>query len=160
MFSWFKKKKIKQISASDILKVEMKSINYSPKIILAWAYAIDGNEEFAKFLADNGYLELNMFASALHLKNEARSWLMQNGFPHLMAMINACEGDEKALKWLKMNGLELLSQIALAVEDDETAWDWLKQNATEDLFILTKSIKKVKDKIEENHNDVHNFGRD
>lgn len=159
MFSWFKKNKTKQISVNDIQKVVMKPINYPPKIILAWAKAIEGNEEIAKFLADNGYLELNMASAAIFLKPEARTWLMQNAYPHLMAMIHAAEGDQKALKWLRMNGFDLLAAIALAVEGENEAWDWLKNNATQDLFILAQSIKKVKDQIEENHNDVHSFGR-
>ncbi len=50
MFSWFKKKKTIQISEANIQKVVMKPMNYSPKIILAWAKAIEGNKEIAKFL--------------------------------------------------------------------------------------------------------------
>lgn len=160
MFSWFKKNKTKQISVNDIQKVAMKPMNYPPKIILAWAKAIEGNEEIAKFLADNGYLELNMASSAIYLKPEARAWLMQNGYPHLMAMINAAEGDQKALKWLRMNDFDLLANLALAIEGEDEGWDWLKYNASQDLFLLAQSIKKVKDQIEENHNDVHSFGRD
>jgi len=160
MFSWFKKNKTKQISVNDIQKVGMKPMDYPPKIILAWAKAIEGNEEIAKFLAENGYLEHNMAASDIYLKPAARNWLMQNGYPHLMAMINASEGDQKALKWLNMNGFELLANIALAVEGEEEGWTWLKYNASQDLFHLAQSIKKVKDQIEENHNDVHSFGRD
>ena len=50
--------------------------------------------------------------------------------------------------------------MALAIEDEQTSWQWLGQNVTADMFLLTKSIKKVKDDIEENHNDIHSFRKD
>jgi hypothetical protein len=56
--------------------------------------------------------------------------------------------------------MEILYHIALAVEDEQDSWAWLKNHATQDLFILAKSIKKVKDDIEEKHNDIHSFGKD
>jgi hypothetical protein len=49
--------------------------------------------------------------------------------------------------------------MALAIENEEDSWKWLGKNVTPDMFILTQSIKKIKDIIEENHNDVHSFGR-
>jgi hypothetical protein len=50
--------------------------------------------------------------------------------------------------------------MSLAIDDDQDAWKWLGENVTADLFLLAQSIKKVKDKIEEKHNDVHSFGKD
>ena len=156
----FRKKKKKIISPASIKKVGIKRLDYHPKIILAWAKAIEGNKELGEYLAKNGFEELNVSASAICLKQDARNWLMENGYPHLMAMIHASEGDAKALKWLHTNDFEILANIAMAVEDEQDAWMWLKKNATHDIFILTQTIKKVKDQIEENHNDVHSFGKD
>ena len=158
MFNLFKKKST-QIKVADIQKVAMKPLNYPPKIILAWAKAIEGNVEIGKWLKENGYEELLYATSAIFLKDEARKWLMENGFPQLMAFINAAEGDGKAQKWLLLNNFELLYHIAMAVEDDQESWKWLNLNSTQDIFILTQTIKKVKDKIEETHNDIHSFGR-
>ncbi|TNE53257.1 MAG: hypothetical protein EP338_12025 [Bacteroidetes bacterium] len=155
LFNRRKKKK-----AGEIQKVALKNVNYHPKIILAWAKAIEGNEELAQYLKDNGFDELNMACAAIRLKQEAREWLMNNGYAQLMAMIHAAEGDEKALRWLNLNDFELLAQIALAVEGHQEAWIWLRTHATQDLFILAQSIKQVKDEIEENHNDIHSFGKD
>ena len=59
-----------------------------------------------------------------------------------------------------MNDMELLYHMALAIEDEQPSWEWLGQNATADLFLLTRTIKKVKDDIEENHNDIHSFRKD
>ena len=50
--------------------------------------------------------------------------------------------------------------IAMAVEDERKSWDWIKKHCGVEIFILTKSIEKIKDKIDENHNDIHYFGRD
>ena len=50
--------------------------------------------------------------------------------------------------------------MALAIESEDTSWKWLSENATADIFLLTRTIKKVKDMIEENHNDIHTFRRD
>jgi hypothetical protein len=162
MLNWIKKKKSNEldrsISNADI--VPMKPIDYPAKIILAWAKAIEGNQEILLWLKDNGYPELVMATYAIHLKNEAREWLPQNGYPQLLAFINAAEGNEKALGWLRVNDMELLFHMADAIEGEQGSWEWLSTNATPDLFILTQTIKKVKDQIEENHNDVHTFGKD
>lgn len=161
MFSFFKKKEknspkpVEHVSMSAV-----KPLDYHPKIILAWARAIEGNDELMRWLNENGYPELSMATFAIYLKDEARQWLLQNGYPHLMAMINAAEGNETAQKWLLAHNFEILYHIAMAVEAEQMSWDWLGKNVTPDIFLLTQSIKKVKDQIEENHNDVHSFGKD
>lgn len=160
MFSLFKKKEDKPKSEVEIKKVAMKPLNYSSKIILAWSKALEGNKEISSWLKDNGFEELVFASAAIYLKDDARKWLMENGFPHLMAMINAAEGDEKAQKWLKLNNFNLLYHLALAIEDEKESWIWLKQNTSADIIILAQTIKKIKDGIEENHNDIHYFGRD
>ena len=159
MLNWFKKKK-REIIASELSSTPLKRIDYPAKIILAWAQAIQGNEDILNWLKDNGYEELYMATFAIKLKDEARNWLQDNGFAHLLAMINAAEGNESAQKWLFVHDFEILYRIALAVESEESSWNWLGQNAPADLFILAKTIKKVKDGIEENHNDIHSFRKD
>lgn len=160
MLNWFKKKKAQPKQIGEVKMVPVKPINYHPKIILAWAKAIEGNDEFMIWLKENGFPELSIATHAIYLKEEARDWLTKNGFPHLMAMINAAEGNEMAQKWLLAHDFEMLYHIALAVEDDQESWEWLGKNVSADMFILAQTIKKVKDQIEENHNDVHAFGRD
>ena len=159
MFSWFKRKK-RKVDTSSQDTVPTKRIDYSPKIIMAWSQSISGNSEITTWLRDNGYKELAMATFAIYLKDEAREWLQKNGYPHLLAMINASEGNGSAQQWLKIHDFEILYHIALAVESEPQSWKWLKLNATQDLFILAQSIKSVKDKIEENHNDIHSFGQD
>jgi hypothetical protein len=161
--SWLKSifgKDTNRKTGKDAEVVAMKKIDYPPKIILAWAEAVKGNGEIGAFLLNNGYEELFFATQAIKLKNEARDWLMKNGYPHLMAFINAAEGNESAQNWLKVHQMELLLNAALAVEDEPEAWKWLKSNATEDIFILARNIKEVKDQIEFNHNDTHTFGVD
>ncbi len=158
MASWFRRKK--KVTQEDISKVSIKPINYPAKIILAWSKAIEGNEEFLHWLKDNDYPELVMATYAIYLKDDARNWLQQNGYPHLMAMINAAEGNEPAQNWLLRNNFEVLYHIAMAVENEPESWDWLGKNAPADLFILAQTIKKIKDEIEENHNDIHTFRKD
>lgn len=161
MLNWFKKG-IKD--RSEVQKqteiVPMKPIDYPAKIVLAWAKAIEGNNEILLWLKVNGYEELSMATYAILLKDEAREWLPKNGYPQLLAFINAAEGNEKAQRWLLLNDMELLYHMALAIEEEPTSWEWLGQNATADLFLLTRTIKKVKDDIEENHNDIHSFRKD
>jgi hypothetical protein len=157
----FKRKK-KSIQNASILpkKVSVKPMNYPAKIILAWAKAIEGNQELRLWLKENGFEELEMAAYAIELKEEARNWLMQNGYPHLMAMINGAEGNEQAQNWLKGHNFDVLYHMAQAIEDESESWEWLGKNVSPDMFILTRSIKAVKDKIEEQHNDIHTFRRD
>ena len=157
---FFKKRNKSASGPPAFQKVGIKRLDYHPKIILAWAKALEGNPELAIWLKENGFEELVFANAAIYLKDEARKWLLNNGYPHLMAMIHAAEGDEKAQKWLLNNDFELLYHIALAVENEQDSWKWLKQHATQDIFILAQTIKTVKDRIEENHNDVHSFGKD
>jgi hypothetical protein len=159
MFNFFKKKK-REVSIDQTIKSETKPIEYHPKIILAWAKAIEGNNDLLFWLKENGYEELTYATYALLLKEEARTWLTKNGYVHLMAFINAAEGNSSAQKWLLTHGFEILYHMALAIEGENDSWLWLGKNVTPDLFLLTKSIKKVKDQIEENHNDIHSFRKD
>lgn len=163
MFNFFKKKKkTKQVNAKDAKKVKAVKFSYHPKIILAWAKAVEGDENLLNYLKDNDFKELVMATHAIKLQDKARDWLMENGFPHVMAMINGAEGNEQALAWLKMNDFMVLYHLALAVDHqskldakEPTGFYWLKKYATQDLFILAESIQKVKDEIEEDNNDVH-----
>ncbi len=163
--TWFNRKKKESVDSKSEKSTPMKSmpikpIDYPTRIILAWSESISGNIEISKWLNENGYPELVIAASAIYLKQTARIWLVENGYAHLMAMIHAAEGDKKAQNWLKKHKFTLLYHMAMAIENENSSWIWLKQNSTPDIFILTTKIKTVKDKIEENHNDIHSFGLD
>lgn len=160
MASWFGKKKKREVRPENQQKTPLQPIDYHPKIILAWSKAIEGSDELLLWLKENGYDELVMATYAIYLKDEAREWLQQNGYAHLLAFINAAEGNESAQKWLSVHGFELLYHMALAIENEQESWTWLSKNVTPDLFLLTQTIKKVKDQIEENHNDIHSFRKD
>ena len=159
MLGWFKKKK-REIIASELSKTKLQNIDYPAKIIIAWSKAIEGNDEFVLWLNENGYRELAMATYAIYLKEDARNWLQENGYAHLLAMINAAEGNESAQQWLLVHNFEILYHIAMAVEDDQASFEWIGKNAPADIYILTRTIKKIKDKIEENHNDIHTFRQD
>lgn len=141
-------------------KVLVKPINYPPKILIAWAKAIEGNKDILQWLSQNGYPELAMATYAIYLKDEARNWLTENGYPHLLAMINGAERDEKAKLWLKQFGFDLLFHMAEAIDDSNESIKWLKLHATADIMMVTQAIKTIKDQIEDNHNNIHYFGKD
>lgn len=159
MANWFKRKK-RTVDVSQTQKTQLKDINYPAKIILAWSKAIEGNDDILIWLRDNDYEELFMATYAILLKDEARNWLRDNGYAHLLAMINAAEGNESAQQWLLTHNFEVLYHIAMAVEGEIPSFEWLGKNAPPDIFLLAQSIKKVKDDIEENHNDIHSFRKD
>ena len=81
--SLFNKKKVENVNLPESKTVKLKEVKYSPKIILAWAKAIEGNKKINKWLIQNGYLELSVAVSAIYLNNEARNWLMSNGYAHI-----------------------------------------------------------------------------
>lgn len=149
----------KKQDPNQIKKVSLKNIDYDAKIILAWAKAIEGNATLATWLKENDYEELNMASAAIHLNPEARTWLVENGYAHLMAMIHGAEGSEQALRWLKLNNFDLLYHLAKAIDNEDESMHWLSQNTSTDLFILAQTIREVKNKIEEGHNDIHSFGK-
>jgi len=140
--------------------IEFASLNYEPKIMMAWVKALEGEHQFAMWLLNNGYEELFHATQAIKLKQEARDWLMANGYPHIMAMINASEGNESAQTWLRVHGFEVLYHVALGIEGEMNSFAWLKGNSSEMVFLLTRTIKKLKDEIEFNHNDMYSFGKD
>lgn len=154
LFNSSKKKYTKPV------KISVKPFEYHPKIILAWAKAVEGNQDLLNYLIDNDFKELVMATYAIQLKDKARDWLMDNGYPHVMAMINAAEGNEEALNWLKKNNFNLFYNMALAIEGENEGFIWIRRNASPEIFILTNSIKKVKDEIEEYNNDLHKRSTD
>lgn len=157
--SWFKKKK-REIKTSELSRTKLKPLNYEPKIIIAWAQAVSGNDKILNWLNENGFQELTMSCYAIKLKDEARNWLQNNGYAHILAMINAAEGNKNAQKWLKIHNFDLLYHIAMFVEGDMQSTKWIAQNASSDIFLLANAIRGVKNEIEENHNDIHSFGKD
>lgn len=159
LFSRNKKKKEKKEELQKP-KVKLMPINYSNMVILAWAKAIDGDLELQKWLKENGYEELVHAAYAIRLKDESRDWLMDNGYAHLMAMINGCEGNVNAQNWLLEYGLNNLYHVARAVDHEKDSWKWLVMKKRTQLAILAKCIQKVKDDIEERHNDIHSMNKD
>ncbi len=159
MIFWRKKKdRPEKLKAQSI--VPMKKRVYPPKIKLAWMKALEGNTEITEWLIQNGFKELAMCNQAILLKEEAREWLMHNGFPHLMAFVNAAEGNGKAADWLSKAGMLEYFHMSQCIENQQESWQWLKENSTEDVFLLTKTIKKIKDQIEEDHNDIHTWSVD
>lgn len=154
----FRKKKNK-LELSGVVK--LKPLKYPPKILVGWAEAISGNTQIRDwFLASEEYIELGMAVHAIMLKDDARDWLMHNGYAHLMAMINGVEGNQEALHWLEKNKFHVLKHVALAGDGSEDSFKWLIQNGHEEFALISQRIKKVKDEIEDDHNDVHKFGRD
>jgi hypothetical protein len=140
--------------------VPLKPINFPASIILLWIKAIDGDKVVQLWLRENGYEALFHATNAIYLIQDSRDWLMENGYAHLMAMINTSEGLVQAQQWLMAHKMELLFHIGRAVDHENDSWEWLGKNATPDLFMLAKSIQFIKDKIEENHRDIHSFGKD
>lgn len=161
MAGWFNrnKKKAEKPVPIEKAKVKLMPINYSNMVILAWAKAIEGDLELQKWLKENDYEELVHSAYAIRLKEDSREWLMENGYAHLMAMINACEGNSNAQKWLMGYGLKNLFHVARAVDHEQDSWKWLAVNKKRQLAVLAKSIQKVKDNIEESHNDIHSINK-
>lgn len=159
MLNWFKKIFKDDSKQQKPVKLEMKPFMLSPKETLAWIAAQEGNQEILGWLRLNR-ADIYHAINAIKLEDKSRKWLTENGFPHVMAFIHAAEGDAKAQSWL--NRFELLEfyHMALAIEEEDESWQWLRLNSTEDIFLLTKSIKKIKDAIEFNHNDIHSINKD
>lgn len=153
---WKKKKKVEGFKGKTVLK----PLKYSPKILIAWGEAISGNQDILDwFMANEEFRELGIAVHALKLDDESRDWLVQNGFAHLLAMINGIEGNKDALRWLDQNNMLVLKRVAMAADGDEDAMEWLSHNGHIEFTMIAKKIKKLKDDIEEEHNDVHKINR-
>lgn len=161
MFAWFRKKKDSNKKEQSTPKnIELKPINYPAQVILLWAKAVEGDEDTLVWLKLNGYESLYHATNAIYLRQASRDWLMENGYAHLMAMINGAEGLESAQTWLRVNNMDLLFHMARAIDHEAENMEWLSKHATPDLIILARSIQFIKDRIEENHSDIHSFGKD
>lgn len=134
---------------------QMNAVAYPAKILIAWSEAINGHKGIREWLMANGYPELGLFVFALHNQQEARSWLMDNGHPHLMALISGAEGNASALAWLKKFGFDLLEKAARAADNDDEALHWLLEQNEKELAMIAQRMRRVKNEIEANNNDVH-----
>ena len=77
MFKFFKKSLPKKEAKKTI---ELKSIQYEAKIVLAWAKAIEGDQLIQLGLKEMGYPELFHATEAIYLRQNSRDWLIENGF--------------------------------------------------------------------------------
>lgn len=154
----FGKKKKKEVSTPKVAPI--KNRKYPDKVILAWAEAVKGNKKIQEWLINNGYEELHIFVYALHNKEDARNWLLENGFAHLMALINCAEDNENAFNWLQNNGFETLKYVGIAGDGRKEGYLWLKRFGLDQWILLAQNIQRVKDQLEETHNDIHSFGND
>lgn len=72
-----------------------------------------------------------------------------------MALVRGAEGEAKAVQWLDAFGYNYLAQVALGADNDDAAVEKLiKLNQREWAGIALK-IRSIKNKIEENNNDMH-----
>lgn len=130
---------------------------YSPKIIVAWAEAISGNKKLRDWLASNGFAELSAFTYALNLHDDARSWLMTEGHPELMALIRGAEGEKKACIWLRENNFSKLALIAEGADNDDEAIRKLLLEGHREWAMISLKMRAVKNDIQSDHDDVHQF---
>jgi len=71
-------------------------LEYEPKILLAFAETLSGNQEIFDWLMKNGYQELGALSMSMRGSEQAFTWLMKNGYPHFGALDRAIDGDPKA----------------------------------------------------------------
>lgn len=129
--------------------------SYPAKILLAWAEAIGGNKEIREWLSSNGYQELSVFVFALNNKEDAKKWLMHNGYQHLAATIAGSEGKSDAIEWLKKYHFDVLAHVGMSGDGHDSSFRWLVKNSHREMAIVSKRIQDVKDRIEQDNNDVH-----
>ena len=133
---------------------------YPTKVLLAWAEAISGSEEFRDWLMGSEYPELGVFCHAMHNEETSRAWLRHHQHPVLLALLEGAEGDELAVAWLKEQGQPVLADMALAADNDDEAMSRLMapavQGKGDGLWAqIALRIRDVKNEIESMNNDVH-----
>ena len=133
---------------------------YPTKVLLAWAEAISGNEEFRDWLMGSEYPELGVFCHAMHNEETSRAWLRHKGHHVLLALLKGAEGEEQAVKWLEEQGHFVIADMALAADNDDEATARLMAPAArgdgDGLWAeIAVRIREVKNEIEAQNNDVH-----
>lgn len=133
---------------------------YPTKVLLAWAEAISGHEEFRDWLMGSDYPELGLFCHALRNEPTARAWMRHHDHALLMALIEGAEGQQQAVDWLYSSGHPTIADMALAADNDEEALVRLMQLAHvqngDGLWAqIAVRIREVKNDIEAKNNDVH-----
>lgn len=134
-------------------------MKYPAKVLIAWSEAIKGNKQIREWLMKNGYEELGIFVHALNNDDESREWLMTNKYPHLMAVINGAEGNKQALGWLENYKLLPLMHVARSGDGNEDSFKWLIANGHRELALVAKQIQVVKDRIEQDNQDMHKISK-
>ena len=133
---------------------------YPTKVLLAWAEAISGNEEFRDWLMGSEYPELGVFCHALHNEPTSLAWMRHAGHHVLIALLEGTEGNEQAVAWLREHGHDVIADMALAADNDDEATVRLMAPAArgegDGLWAqIAVRIREVKNEIEAMNNDVH-----
>ncbi len=124
----------------------MNFLKYPPKIIIALAEAIQGNQKILTWLLENGYPELAAFASAIRGSDDAVQWLLNNKYPDLAALDAAISKDVKAYHWLRKHNFTFHILLADACQGKPAALYHLEKNPHMEVFLyLARKTKRFFD---------------
>ena len=124
---------------------QLETLYYPAKIWLAFGEAVNGSQEIAAWLLENGYPEVAALAHAIRGSEEATEWLFRNKFYHLSALDAAIDENMNALKWLKVNNHPLLVFFADACKGNPASLKWLADNDLEAFTVIARRIKYLRD---------------
>ena len=117
---------------------------YPAKIFLAWAEAIEGNQEFVQFLMQNGYPELICVIDFLWGSTKAGQWFMVHNMPEWRAF-SEYVGDEnkEARQWLLNNNFDHLVLVGDAIYNKPGALQVLEKKGLPELVIIAQRLNKL-----------------
>ncbi|MCK9451435.1 MAG: hypothetical protein M0Q90_07070 [Bacteroidales bacterium] len=122
-------------------------LNYPPKILLAFSQTFkEDQQQFFKWLLENGYPELAALSSAIRGSEEAVNWLMKHNFFHLAALDGAIDKQQKARGWLLKFNFVLLVRLADAVNESPEAIAWLGQNELHVFLVIAQQIRDFRNR--------------
>lgn len=120
------------------------TLDYPPKILIAFGEAIVGNEKIMDWLINNGYPELAAFASAIRGSEDAIEWLRKH-HPVWAILDAAIDNQVGALVWLRKNGFDFELKFAGLCNKQEESVKYF-QNLDLKMFIyLAEKINFFRD---------------
>lgn len=123
-------------------------LQYDVKVLLALREAMQGKDDFFKWLVDAGYPELSAFCNFIMEDGDAEDWLVQHNYGWLGLLSHAIDGEDAARLWVLKNLHQANFMFCLACRGEEASIAWLKQFRLDILLMLAQEVADIRKKQE------------
>lgn len=123
-------------------------LRYDARTLMALKEAIEGSDEYFRWLVERGYPELGAFSNFLQDDAEAERFLVRTGNGWLGLVSHAIDGDRRARLWVQTQLAEANMMFVLACRREERARGWLRFMKLDILLLVAGAVADLRNKQE------------